>query len=76
MQCPMCGERKAEAKYYRLNPLTEEIQHLCRPCWIAARKAEGEWEYFKGAAKLLLYYTVIPVFVAAVLVWLAVVLIW
>jgi hypothetical protein len=72
----MCGERKAEARYYRLNPVNEEIQHLCRPCWITARRAETEWEYFMGAGKLLLYYTVIPVIVTAALVWLAVALIW
>ncbi len=70
MQCPMCRERKAVAQYYRLNRLTEQIDHLCRPCWLTLRKAEDEWDYFRGASRLLLLYTVIPVVVTALLVWL------
>ncbi len=69
-QCPMCGDKAAEARYYRLNRLTETIEHLCRPCWLALRKAEtDEWEYFRGAAKLLFYYTVLPVVITALVVW-------
>lgn len=71
MQCPMCGERKAEAQYYRLNRLTEQIEHLCRPCWLTLRKAEAdEWEYFRGAARLILLYSVLPTVVTAFVVWL------
>ena len=73
MACPLCGEQKADARYYRLNPLTEEIQHLCKACWIASRKAESEWDYFKGAGRLLLYYTILPVLATALLAWLLVV---
>jgi hypothetical protein len=72
MVCPLCGDRSAEAKYYRLNPVTEEIQHLCQPCWVGVRKTETEWEYFKGAGKLLLYYTILPVIGTAVLVWIVI----
>lgn len=75
-QCPMCGDKAAEARYYRLNRLSETIEHLCRPCWLALRKAErDEWEYFRGAAKLLFYYTVLPVVITAVLVWVLAVII-
>jgi hypothetical protein len=67
----MCGERKAEAQYYRLNRLTEQIEHLCRPCWLTLRKAEAdEWEYFRGAARLILLYSVLPTVVTALVVWL------
>ena len=70
MVCPVCGERKAEAQYYRLNPVSEEIQHLCHLCWVAIRKTETEWEYFMGAGRLILYYTVLPVIGTALIVWL------
>jgi hypothetical protein len=71
MQCPMCRERRAEAQYYRVNTVTEGIEHLCRPCWLGLRKAErDEWRYFKGAGQLVLLYTVLPVLVTALVVWL------
>ena len=71
MPCPMCGERRAEAQYYRVNSVTEGIEHLCRPCWLLLRKSErDEWAYFKGAGRLVLLYTILPVAVTAVLVWL------
>lgn len=71
MQCPMCRERTAEAGYYRLNRLTEEVEHLCQPCWLTLRKASAdEWTYYRGAARMILLYTVIPVLVTALVVWL------
>jgi hypothetical protein len=33
------------------------------------RKTENEWDYFKGAGRLLLYYTILPVIGTALLVW-------
>ncbi len=70
MDCPLCGERKAEPQYYRVNRVTERIEHLCRTCWLGLRKAErDEWEYYRGAGKLMLYYSVIPIVVTAALVW-------
>jgi hypothetical protein len=67
----MCHERKAEAQYYRMNTVTEGIEHLCRPCWLALRKSEADdWRYYKGAGRLVLLYTVLPVVVTAVVVWL------
>ncbi len=71
MKCPMCGEREAAARYYRVNSVTEAIEHLCRPCWLTLRKAQrNDWRYFRGAAQLVLLYTVLPVAAAAVVVWL------
>ncbi len=76
MQCPMCGEQAAEARYYRLNRLTETIEHLCRPCWLTLRKRErDDWQYFRGAAQLLFFYTVLPVLATALVVWLLAVVI-
>lgn len=76
MQCPLCGERTAEARYYRVNPLTESIEHLCRPCWLTMRKAgAAEWVYYRGAGRLLLLYTVLPVVATAAAVWLLALLI-
>jgi hypothetical protein len=76
MQCPVCGERKAEARYYRLNRLSEEIEHLCRPCWLTLRKArQDDWSYFRGAARLVLLFTVLPVLATALVVWLVAVLV-
>jgi hypothetical protein len=69
----MCGEDTADARYYRLNSLTEQIDHLCRPCWLTLRKSErSDWEYFKGASKLIFYYTILPVVITALLVWILV----
>lgn len=71
MQCPMCGERRAEAQLYRVNGVTESIEHLCRPCYFVLRKSEhDDWAYFKGAGRLVLLYTILPVAITAVLVWL------
>ncbi len=71
MKCPLCGERTAAAQYYRVNSLTEDIEHLCRPCWLMLRKAgRDEWRYFRGAARLLLLYTVLPVLATGLAVWL------
>ena len=71
MKCPVCGERDAAPQYYRLNRLNEEVEQLCRPCWLTLRKATGDdWSYFRGAARLLLVYTVLPVVVTAAVVWL------
>jgi hypothetical protein len=67
----MCRERTAQAKYYRLNTVTESIEHLCRPCWLTLRKVErDDWRYFRGASKLILLYTALPVVVTALAVWL------
>lgn len=72
MECPLCGERAAAPEYYRANRLTEKIEHLCRPCWVALRKGrEADWSYFRGAGRLLLFYTVLPAVAAALLAWLA-----
>lgn len=72
MECPLCGERAAAPQYYRASRLTEQIEHLCRPCWMAVRKGgEDDWSYFRGAGRLLLLYTVLPVMATAALVWLA-----
>lgn len=72
MQCPICGERRADARYYRVNTLTEDIEHLCRICWLGLRKTErDDWRYFKGAARLILLYSVLPVLITALIVWLA-----
>jgi hypothetical protein len=71
MQCPVCGERSADARYYRLNTVTEGLQQLCRPCWLALRKAErGEWRYFRGVGRLIFLYTVLPAAATALAVWL------
>lgn len=71
MQCPVCGERTAEARYYRLNTVTEGLEHLCRPCWLTLRKAErDDWRYFRGASRLILLYAVLPAAVTAAAVWL------
>jgi hypothetical protein len=71
MQCPMCNERRAAPQYYRVNEVTEQVEHLCRACWIMLRKSErDDWRYFRGAARLILLYTVLPVGIAAILVWL------
>ena len=74
MQCPLCNERKAQAQYYRLNQVTEEIEHLCRPCWLTLRKGGGgEWRYFRGASRFLLLYSVLPVVVLILAAWLLVI---
>lgn len=71
MKCPLCAEREAAAQYYRVNTLTEAIEHLCRPCWLAVRKAQrDEWRYFRGAARLILLYTVLPALATGLVVWL------
>jgi hypothetical protein len=71
MQCPVCEERKAAAQYYRLNRLSEQVEHLCRPCWLTLKRAAGDdWRYFQGAARLVLLYTVIPTVATALVVWL------
>ncbi len=71
MQCPACGERTAAAQYYRVNSVSEGVQHLCRPCWLMLRKSErDDWRYYRGAARLILLYTVLPVVVSAIIVWL------
>ncbi len=76
MQCPLCREREAEARYYRVSNVTEQIEHMCRGCWFALRvHQKDEWTYFKGAGRLILLYTVIPVAVTALLVWLLAILI-
>ena len=72
MKCPLCGEREAAPRYYRANRLTEQIEHLCRPCWLTVRKAgQGDWTYFQGAGRLVLLYTVLPVALTVLVVWLA-----
>lgn len=76
MQCALCGEREASARYYRLNRLTEEVERLCRPCWLTLRRADrGEWRYFSGVGRFFLLFTVLPVVALALLIWLAIVLV-
>lgn len=71
MQCPTCNERKAQARYYRLNELTEEIEHLCRPCWLSSRKSgRNEWRYFRGVGRFFLLYTILPIAVLVLAGWL------
>jgi hypothetical protein len=70
MQCPMCKERRAAPQYYRVNEVTEKTEHLCRACWIALRRSErDDWQYFRGATRLFLLYTVLPVVVAVIVLW-------
>lgn len=72
-RCPVCNERRAAPQYYRMNQLTEQMEHLCRACWLTLRKVErSDWVYFRGAARLLLLYTVLPVMITALVVWLLV----
>jgi hypothetical protein len=67
----MCKERRAAPQYYRVNEVTEQVEHLCRACWIALRRSErDDWQYFKGATRLVLLYTVLPVVVAVIVAWL------
>ncbi len=71
MQCPVCEEREVDPRYYRFNTVTESLQHVCRPCWLALRKVERqEWRYFRGAVRLVWLYTVLPALVTALAVWL------
>ena len=73
VQCPSCKERRAQAQYYRLNELSEEIEHLCRPCWLTLRKSErDEWRYFRGVGRFFLLYTVLPLVSIALVIWLLV----
>jgi hypothetical protein len=66
----MCKERRAAPQYYRVNEVTEQAEHLCRACWIALRRSErDDWQYFRGATRLVLLYTVIPVVVAVIVLW-------
>ena len=73
LQCALCGEREASARYYRLNRLRQDIEHLCRPCWLTLRRAGGgEWQYFLGVGRFFVLFTILPVLVLALLVgWLA-----
>ena len=62
MVCALCGEREASSRYYRLNRLTEEVERLCRPCWLTLRRANGdEWKYFLGVGRFFFLFTVLPV---------------
>ncbi|UCF18220.1 MAG: hypothetical protein JSU87_09660 [Gemmatimonadota bacterium] len=71
MKCPVCGERDAAPQYYRLNRLDERIEQLCRTCWMTLRKVGADdWSYFRGAARLILFYTILPVAATALAVWL------
>ncbi len=71
MQCVLCGEREASGRYYRLNRLTEEVEQLCRPCWLTLRRAgRGEWRYFLGVGRFFFLFTILPVLLGALLAWL------
>ncbi len=76
MECAVCQEREASVRYYRLNRLTEQVDYLCRPCWLAVRRADGdEWSYFKGVSRFVFLYSVLPtlllgLLLGALVVWL------
>lgn len=64
----MCGEREASSRYFRLNRVTEEVEGLCRPCWLTLRHAkEGEWRYFLGVGRFFFLFTVLPLLILGAL---------
>ncbi len=66
--CPLCQERPASPKYYRLHGVTEEVEHICQVCWLSPRKGDrDEWKYFQGVGRLFLLYTVVPFLALAAL---------
>lgn len=70
----MCQESEASTRYFRLNRVTEEVEPVCRPCWLATRHAKaGEWTYFRGVGRFFLLYSVLPLMVLAILLTLALV---